>query len=1243
MTMKFVLLSATGNGIAAARQALLALEPEYPNFFTLQARAASSLTDRAVAERFCDEVVRQADVLIVILHGGAASCPHLALFLTAAREALAYCYVHPSDEDAAALSQEFSSEVGSARFEEVRRYVQFDGTQNWRNLLCLLAATRGVALPHDPPQPQPSEALYHPATGIAATLEAHLAARGTSAAALRQTGQPVVGLCFYPGYYEDDNLAWADAIIREVERQGGFPLVCFYMRMPDPIRKNRISDWVVENYFMHEGEPLIHVLLNTMHFSIRLATPAVADAYARLGVPVLQAMLLYLSHDDWWASMQGTTMMEVTSNAAQPEFDGVLIAFPVSTHEARPADALTGATLYTHQPIPERVAAMVRLALRWATLRLRPNEAKRVGIILHNYPATNERIGCATGLDSLESVVKIVNMLANEGYQVDHTYASGEELIAELLAHATNDERWQTPDALAARAVALAAPEQYAPWVAHLPAERRSEMERDWGAFPGPILAHNGQVIINGIINGNMYIGMQPPRGFAHDADKVHDPLLPPPPAYLLSYRWLRDTFQADALLHIGTHGTLEWMPGKALALSSHCYPDLAIMDLPNIYPYIINNPGEGVQAKRRSYACVDDYLIPAMTSADRYEHLATLDTQLLEYMQMAAMNPVQLPILARTIWAQTVACNLDRDMAVDEASAFADFDAFVHRLHAYLCELADAAISDGLHTLGEAPEGAQLVEFLVQLVRLPNGDVPSLRELLARQWGYDYDTLLAQRGERDPSGRFPTYGTALEAIHAEALRILAAICAGDTSGCDEEPLAPVLCYVRDLLIPRLMQTSDELSTISAALRGRHILPGGSGAPTRGMADVLPSGRNFYTVDPQKVPSPAAWAIGVGLGDTMVERYRNETGSLPDTIGMVVWSTPTMRTMGEDIAQILYLMGVRPRWNGQSGRVEGVEPIPLDQLKFPRIDVTLRISGLFRDTFPNLMALVDDAVQMVAMLDEPPERNSVRRNVLRDRDELMQRGLDPEAALRDASFRIFTEPPGGYGTGISELIELREWQDRSELADIFISWGGYAYGRGVHGVARHATFRQRLAGIQLVVKNEDTREYDLYSDDDWAGYLGGFGLAVKTVAGRAPLAYSGDASDPQRLLYRDTQQESRRIFRTRILNPKWIAGLQRHGFKGAGDMAHTMDNVFIWDAVGDVVEDWMYEDLAQRYVLDAAMQQWMREVNPHALESILARLLEAIQRDMWHADADMEARLRHIYLEVEGEIEERTD
>lgn len=1241
--MKIVLISATGNGIPAARQALARLEREHTGRFTLQAREGSNLADRERAAAFADEVIRAADALIVLLHGGAASCPHFHMLVTAAREALAYCYIHPSDEDATALSQELSTDYGSPFFEEVRRYIQFDGADNWCNLFCMLAGREGAVLPHDPPRPQPTEGLYHPDTGAAATLEAHLAARGVGIDDLRRSGRPVIGMWFYTSYFTDGNLAWADALIREIERQGGFPLACFYMRMPDPIRDNRISDWVVENYFMRDGEPLIHALINVMAFAIRLSTPAVADVYARLDVPVLHAMLLFSPYAFWSETVQGVSPMEVAINAAQPEFDGVLITLPIGTQEELPPDPLTGARLHVHLPINERIGALVRLALRWARLRLIPNPEKRVAIIFHNYPPTNERIGCATGLDSLESVARLVGQLADRGYRVERRYASGEELIADLLAHATNDARWQTSDAQAARAVALAAPEQYRPWVAQWPEERREEITREWGAPPGPILAHNGQVIINGIVNGNLYIGLQPPRGFAHDADRVHDPLLPPPPAYLLTYRWLRDVFRADAVIHVGTHGTLEWMPGKSLALSETCYPDMAIMDLPNIYPYIINNPGEGVQAKRRSYACVVDYLTPVMTSAERYEHLATLDARLLEYMQMAAMNPAQAPVLARMIWELTVASHLDHDLEIDEERAFADFDAFARRLHSYISDLADTAISDGLHILGEAPTGARLVEYLAQLVRLPNGAVPSLRELIARQWGYDYDALLRDRGAPDPTGRFPSAGTAIEAIHAEGLRHIQAVLDGDTTACDSGPLAPALSYVRDALIPRLAQTSDELDSIHAALEGRHVLPGGSGAPTRGMADVLPSGRNFYTVDPLKLPTSAAWETGVALGDALVERYRAETGQFPDTIGMVVWSVPTMRTMGEDIAQILYLMGARPIWNRSSGRVEGVAPIPAAELKFPRIDVTLRTSGLFRDTFPNLMELIDDAVRMVALLDEPPETNMLRRNVLRDREELLRQGHDPEMALREATFRIFAEPPGAYGAGIPEMIEARAWQDRADLAETFINWGGYAYGRQVYGVARHALFRQRLAGIRLVVKNEDTREYDLYSDDDWAAYLGGLGLAVKTVSGRAPLVYSGDASDPRRVLYRDAQQESRRIFRARILNPRWIAGLQRHGFKGAGDMAHTVDNAFIWDAVGDVVEDWMYEDMARRYALDDTMRAWMREVNPHALHSILERLLEAISRGMWQADPAMRDRLRQLYLEIEGDLEEKSE
>ncbi|NDJ77222.1 MAG: cobaltochelatase subunit CobN [Chloroflexi bacterium] len=1242
--IKLVIFSATGGGLESASRAVQRIAAELPDRLTVQARTNSDLFDSKMVERFITEHVNSADAMIMIFHGGRDSCTYFDELVAAGTGRL--LYLHPGDAEDIALSQQHSSAFGSDHFNEMMRYIQFGGTENWVNLFkSLLAQLTGEDVAYQPPQRMPTEALYHPDTGTAATLAEHLAQRGTSVQALKESGQPVIGLWFHRGYYQDDGLPLVNSIIREIERQGAFPLTCFYMRLPDHMLDNKISDWVIENYFQADGETIIHVLLNMLAFSITLSTPQVADVYVRLNVPVLQAVTLFTSYDNWYETHQGATPFDVAFSAAQPEFDGVLITVPVSTYEAQPPDPYTGAVLYTNQPIPERITKIVQLARKWAMLRLKPNHAKKIAIIFHNYPPRNDTVGCARGLDSFASVVNILRGLAAAGYCVEHNYATCDDLAHALLERVTNDRRWMTSDKLAARAVAQIPPDQYEPWHTALPEKSRTHMIENWGDIPGEVFVHNDHILVNGLINGHVYIGIQPPRGFVDQPENIHDPYLAPAHHYLFHYRWIRDVFGADAVLHIGKHGSLEWLPGKSFALSEACYPDLAIMDLPNIYPYIINDPGEGTQAKRRSYACIDDHLIPVMTNADQYEELAEIDARLLEYMQMEAVNPKQVPVIQKAIWEMTVKQNLHADLDITEEQAFADFDAFVHRLHSYLSEVADTAISDGLHILGEAPAGDMLAEFTTQLVRVKNGDVPSLRESIARAWSYDYDTLLDQRGAPDPTGRFPTNATALAEIHAASLDVVRAILADEehdllrTNGALNE----VAAYIRETALPRLAQTTEELDAVMAALSGEHVLPGASGAPTRGMVDILPTRRNFFSVDPRKIPSETAWQTGVAMGDALVERYRAETGEPPDNIGMVVWSSPTMRTMGEDVAQALYLMGVRPVWEAHSGRVKGLEVLPTSELKFPRVDVTFRTSGLFRDTFPNLLELLDDAVLMAASLNEPVESNFLRRNVLLEVEELTRRGIDPNEALREATFRVFSDPPGTYGTGVPEMIDAKAWKTNDDIGNIFIDWGGYAYGKGIYGTASHQTFRRRLSDIRLVVKNEDSREYDMLSCDDFNAYHGGFIAAVKALTGQYPLGFTGDTADRDRLRYRSLQEEARHVFRSRILNPKWIEGLMRHGFKGAGDLSRTVDYAFHWDATIDIIDDWMYEGLAERYALDEKMQQWLKEVNPYALQNITERLLEAIAREMWEASPEMQERLENLYFDIEGDIEEITD
>ncbi|MFW0860108.1 MAG: cobaltochelatase subunit CobN [Dehalococcoidia bacterium] len=716
------------------------------------------------------------------------------------------------------------------------------------------------------------------------------------------------------------------------------------------------------------------------------------------------------------------------------------------------------------------------------------------------------------------------------------------------------------------------------------------------------------------------------------------------------SYEWIRNTFGAQVVMHIGKHGSLEWLPGKSVGLSDYCYPDVAISDLPNIYPYIINNPGEGTQAKRRSFCCIIDHLVPVMHNADTYDEMAELETQLEEYYQAKTVNPGKLSFLKEIIWEKVCESKLHFDLGLAAEEIPDDFDTFLAGLHGYLSEIKDTQIRDGLHIFGEPPAEQRLVEFLAALTRLPNGDVPSLRQSLVEMKGYDLDKLLADRGQLNPDGR--TNGQIIEDIHQLSLQLIS--CLADTgfdaakisSVCQkileqkDRKVAEVLDYICCSLVPRLEDTVDELSATRDAAGGKFVSAGPSGAPTRGMAHILPTGRNFYSVDPNTIPSPAAWKVGVKLGDDLLERYLKDEGCYPENIGIVLWGSPTMRTKGDDVAETLYLMGVKPVWQKESGYVKGLEVIPLEELKRPRIDVTFRISGFLRDAFPNIVELLDEAVQLVAFLDEPPEQNYIAKHVKEEIAELLAKGVNPEQAREEACYRIFGCKPGAYGAGVAKLIDSKDWKDDSDLGEVYVVWGGYVYGSKTYGKKQPELFKRRLSVLDVAVKNTDTREYDMMDSDDFYAYHGGMIAAVRAFKGEAPRALIGDSSDPERVKTRSTAEEAKHVFRARILNPKWIESMKRHGYKGAADISRAVDIAFGWDATAEIMDDWMYEQLAEKFALGKEFTDWLKEVNPWALQNIAERLLEAIERGMWQSTEEMKRELQGVYLDIEGVLEE---
>ncbi|MCW4018099.1 MAG: cobaltochelatase subunit CobN [Candidatus Bathyarchaeota archaeon] len=1135
-------------------------------------------------------------------------------------------------------------------YRKIADYIRFGDKKNFENLLLYLA-NRFTGSDYEfgaPAKPQ-YEGIYHPDFDYAPTLDEYMGKK-------LQPDRITVGIWFHHNHVHSDDTAFVDSLIKEIETHGANVLPVFFSGLVDATLGTHGLDWIIDTYYLKEGKPVVDVVISGLMLSACMSTSGsdALDALKRLGVPVIKAVLTCNSYEDWRTTVLGLSVVDIPAQVALPEFDGSLITVPIATMDTTQINPLTGNQIIKYEPIPERINKVVRLSLNWGKLHRLPNSQRRVAIILHNYPPRNDTIGYAFGLDTSVAVLSILESMKEQGYTIDFIPESGQKLIDDVINGLTNDRRWLSPKELVEKAVAKIPKKQYKEWFDEISLASQNNMIKDWGNPPGKLFYYNGELLVAGILNANVFIALQPTRGFMENPAAIyHSPDLAMTHHYYAYYRWLRDVFKANVVIHLGAHGSLEWMPGKSVGLTESCYPDIAISDLPNVYPYIITNPAEGAQAKRRSYCCIIDHLIPVMHNADTYEEMAELEVLLQEYYHARIGDASKLPVMRKMIWEKVTQAKLNQDLEVTEAEALSDFDGFLERLHAYLHEVSDTQIRDGLHILGVGPSGSQLEEFLFTLTRLNNGSVPSLRQSLAELKGYDYEDLLANRGKLRSEGI--TNGDVIKNLNETSRELMRHLNAAQF---DEQHIGTILkevidggsskveaclSYVCSFLVPALEDSKDELTNTLSSCRGAYISPGPSGSMTRGMADILPTGRNFYSVDPRAIPTPAAWKVGVSLGDALLERYLKEEGKYPESIGIILWALPTMKTKGDDVAEILYLMGVKPVWEESSGRVTGLEVIPLETLKRPRIDVTTRISGMFRDAFPNIVHLIDDAVALVAALKESDEENYLAKHVESEVNERIAQGVDAEKARDEALYRVFGDFPGAYGCGVSDAIDTKNWKDQKDLCDIYLLWGSFVYSRKIFGVAVPDQFKRRLSKIKLTVKNEDAREIDILDGDDCYDYHGGMITSVKILGGEIPRSYCGDTSDPDRVKIRSTAEETCHVFRSRILNPKYIQGLKRHGYQGAAELSRVVDYVLGWDATVEVVEDWMYEKLAEKYVLDAEMQQWLKDVSPFALQNITERLLETIQRGLWHPTEEMKKELERIYLDIEGFLEGKSE
>lgn len=1132
--------------------------------------------------------------------------------------------------DAAGSAEEECVErVAAKDIAAFKAYSFYGGLTNYKNLWRYAASlfTEKV-VDIEPPSPICWAGIYHPDMEKKFMTDLSLYEKK-----FLQPGRPTVGLLFYRDEWIWDDLHYQKAFIEETERQGLNVIAVFTNGLPDPKLGMPTIHEVFEKYFMKDGKPVVDVIVNVMKFSFTTSGSISIEALEEMGVPVLEAYSLIAPETEWRASPEGMNAMEISISVTMPEFDGIIHGMPIAAKHVKEDGEVE------YLPIPERMRAMVSRAGAWARLHRKPNAEKKIAIVFHNYPPKNSNIGSAYGLDSIESVRRLLGLMKEAGYQVDFIPQDTEDFMKRLTSQATNDRSMLTEEQVAA--CQKISKERYCDFFQTFPEETRRQMEKDWGQAPGTVMVDEaGNILVPGLMDGHLFLTVQAPRGYGFDAAKVyHDPFIAPTHQYLAYYQWIREGWGADAVLHVGTHGNLEWLPGKGAGLDRGSYPDLALGSLPNIYPYHMTITGEGIQAKRRGGACLVDHLPAPLSDAGTYAELAELEQAMDEYAHFEKSEPETAKRLVPRIRELSKKASLDGEVPYTEA----DLAGYLSRLHCYIEDLKNSECHVGLHILGEMPEGEHLIHEIMSLLRQPNGEQPSLYDLLASEEGTTLDELTKCAQQLYPNGL--TGSEWMARIREKAERLVRALVEIDfqkekleTLGSEVE--RPLLRYICTDVYPRLVGTKREMTNTLLGLSARYIRSGVSGSPHAGGVSLLPAGVNFYGIDPRRLPTKTAWEVGKELADQVISQYIESEGRYPESVGMVFWSGANMRSHGQCIAEFLYLMGIRPIWEPGSLYVKRMEPIPLSELKRPRIDVTARISGLFRDTMPSVVSLLDRAVQLAASLTESDEDNYVRKHISKDSQAMEEKGTPHEEAWREAAYRIFGDAPGTYGAGVAALLEEKNWDSLDDLANVFIRWGGHAYGAKSNGNYKPELFRERLAHMEVTIKNEDNHETNMMSSDDYNAYHGGLIAAVRSCSGKKPHSYEGDSTDRSRIKVRTVEDVAKRVFRTETVNPKFIEGLMQHGYKGAADLSNRVAVSFQWDATSDVMEDWMYEKLSAAYALDPKVQDWMKRVNPWALNRITETLLEAERRGLWQAKEETVDALEKLYLEVEGEIEE---
>ncbi|BCB95950.1 cobaltochelatase subunit CobN [Dissulfurispira thermophila] len=1138
----------------------------------------------------------------------------------------------------------------------VYRYILFNGKENFLNMFrYILNKVFKREIDFKWPEEIAWQGICHPnISGAFQDIDDYLDAYKAYWAGHYQAAQMpslYAGLLYSRSSWITGNIEIERFLVSFLEERGIGVIPVFFYPLKDEGLGNMSGVEIIEKFFVKEGSPIVDGIIKLSMFFLANARGEFKESDAtggvsllkRLNIPLFCPVTSYYKDKDEWLNDPEGLGAQVAWSIAMPEFEGAIEPLIIG------ATKKSGTTDEAYEAIEDRLRRFADRVTRWFKLSKKPTNEKKVAFILHNNPCASVEatVGSGAHLDTLESVAQILKRMEKAGYMVSPP-ENGKELIDTIMERkAISEFRWTTIEEIVDKGGVLAKVDKdtYMRWFNELPEKTRRRMSEAWGNPPGEpkdgipaAMVHDGRIVVTGVSYGNAIVCVQPKRGCAgarcdgQVCKILHDPDVPPPHQYVATYKWLSREFGADVIVHVGTHGNLEFLPGKATGLSSGCFPDIGIDSMPHLYIYNADNPPEGTIAKRRSYATLVNHIQAVMVQGELYGDLEEIERLLESYERYKNTEPAKAHTISHLITDKVKGLNIS-DINHD------NFDEKVKEIHEKLSLYKNTYIPKGMHIFGKLPEGDRFSDFIYAIVRYENTP-DSLRGIVSNI--ISEVERLSDDKLSDDKLKEKTDAVARKICKAyldEGVELITSLSNlyPQFSGFEDliTTLKKIEAQIDDVKNRTLL--SDEMGSLFNGFNAGYIPPGPSGIMTRGRSDILPTGRNFYSLDPHRVPTEAAWEVGLMLAQKTIDKYLLENGTYPENIAFYWMCNDIMWADGEGMAQMMYLIGVKPVW-AKNGRVKSFEIIPLEKLRRPRIDLTIRVSGITRDNFPNCIDMLDEAIQSVAVLDEPVEMNFVRKHAL---EKLEKIGKSDENSLRKATYRIFASMPGTYQAGTQLAVYASAWKDEKDLADVFIYWNGYAYGKGVFGEPAHNELKSSLKTVKVSFNKTVTDEYDLTGCCCYFGTHGGMIAAAKAASGEEIKNYYGDTREQGEVQIRTLKDEVRRIARAKILNPKWIEGMKEHGYKGASEISKRVGRLYGWQATSKEVDGEIFDDITRTFMMNEDNRKFFEENNPYALEEIARRLIEAAERGLWEPAPDVKDALKKIYIEIEGWIEEK--